>query len=53
MGIDLKAGGRTKSRRLRNPKTTDVYLRLLIKLYKFLSRRTNAKFNEIVHKRLC
>ena len=31
---------------------SDVYLRLLVKLYRFLARRTDTKFNEIVMKRL-
>merc|ERR1712080_353045 len=30
----------------------DIYLRLLVKLYRFLARRTDAKFNEIVLRRL-
>nr|ABW23172.1 ribosomal protein rpl18 [Arenicola marina] len=34
------------------PKSEDIYLRLLVKLYRFLARRTNAKFNKIVLKRL-
>lgn len=34
------------------PKSEDVYLRLLVKLYRFLARRTNAKFNSIILKRL-
>ena len=34
------------------PKSDDVYLRLLVKLYRFLARRTDTKFNEIVMKRL-
>merc|ERR1711915_931216 len=36
----------------RAPKSDDIYLRLLVKLYRFLARRTNAKFNKIVLKRL-
>ncbi|XP_076043157.1 ribosomal protein L18 [Oratosquilla oratoria] len=36
----------------REPKSQDVYLRLLVKLYRFLARRTDSKFNEIVMKRL-
>ncbi|KAK8731359.1 hypothetical protein OTU49_007563 [Cherax quadricarinatus] len=36
----------------RKPKSQDVYLRLLVKLYRFLARRTNSKFNKIVLKRL-
>ncbi|XP_037930299.1 60S ribosomal protein L18, partial [Teleopsis dalmanni] len=34
------------------PKSQDVYLRLLVKLYRFLQRRTNKKFNRIILKRL-
>ena len=34
------------------PKSDDVYLRLLVKLYRFLARRTDGKFNEIIMKRL-
>lgn len=34
------------------PKSEDVYLRLLVKLYRFLARRTSAKFNRIILKRL-
>merc|ERR1711915_256214 len=36
----------------RAPKSQDIYLRLLVKLYRFLARRTNAKFNKIILKRL-
>ena len=52
MGIDIpkkhvKKGGRT------DPVSPDPYLRLLVKLYKFLARRTSSKFNEVVLHRLC
>merc|ERR1712227_299611 len=30
----------------------DIYLRLLVKLYRFLARRTEKKFNKIILKRL-
>ena len=33
MGIDLDKGGRGKSRNSRNTRTTDVYLKLLIKVF--------------------
>jgi hypothetical protein len=33
MGIDLDKGGRGKSRNERKTRTTDVYLKLLIKVY--------------------
>merc|ERR1712150_42321 len=36
----------------KEPRSQDIYLRLLVKLYRFLARRTNAKFNKIVLKRL-
>ncbi len=46
MGIDIKAGGRkaTKKRGRTGPVSENLYLRLLIKLYRFLARRTDAKF---------
>ena len=53
MGIDLYKRGRIQSRVGRTPTTTNLYHRLLIKLYKFLARRTDSKFNKIVYKRLC
>mmetsp|Transcript_30724 Transcript_30724/g.74868 ORF Transcript_30724/g.74868 Transcript_30724/m.74868 type:complete len:189 (+) Transcript_30724:61-627(+) len=52
MGIDLKAGGRVKSKSRKAPKSENVYQLLLVKLYRFLARRTDSKFNEIVLKRL-
>eukprot|EP00612_Vaucheria_litorea_P000360 CAMPEP_0171453592 /NCGR_PEP_ID=MMETSP0945-20130129/1234_1 /TAXON_ID=109269 /ORGANISM="Vaucheria litorea, Strain CCMP2940" /LENGTH=187 /DNA_ID=CAMNT_0011978481 /DNA_START=32 /DNA_END=595 /DNA_ORIENTATION=- len=52
MGIDLVAGGKTKQKTRTSPKTNDVYINLLVRLYRFLSRRTNAKFNKIILKRL-
>lgn len=35
------------------PAGDNVYLNLLVKLYRFLARRTGANFNKIVLKRLC
>merc|ERR1712032_1315241 len=52
MGIDLPKRGRLQKRSGRETKTNDVYLRLLIKLYTFLARRTDAKFNQVILKRL-
>lgn len=54
MGIDLKAGGRRVGHKssMRVVKTQNPYNRLLIKLYKFLSRRTDSKFCATVLKRL-
>ncbi|XP_032592343.1 60S ribosomal protein L18 [Drosophila grimshawi] len=51
MGIDINHKYDRKVRRT-EPKSQDVYLRLLVKLYRFLQRRTNKKFNRIVLKRL-
>ena len=53
MGIDLYRKGRIRNRAApRKATTTNLYHGLLIKLYKFLARRTDSKFNTIVHKRL-
>jgi large subunit ribosomal protein L18e len=54
MGIDLKAGGRRTGHKSSTKviKTANPYKRLLIKLYKFLSRRTGSAFCETVAKRL-
>lgn len=52
-GIDLIAGGRYVGHKRREaPKSDNVYLKLLVKLYRFLARRTDAKFNEVVLRRL-
>jgi len=51
MGIDIKAGGRVK-KSVTKTKTENPYVRLLVKLYKFLSRRTDSKFNKVILKRL-
>jgi len=54
MGIDLKAGGKRVGHKssMKVIKTHDPYKRLLIKLYKFLSRRTDSPFCQVVLKRL-
>ncbi|KAH0470837.1 hypothetical protein IEQ34_000560 [Dendrobium chrysotoxum] len=51
-GIDLIAGGRSKKTKRTAPKSDDVYLKLLVKLYRFLVRRTGSKFNAVILKRL-
>ncbi|ELT99918.1 hypothetical protein CAPTEDRAFT_159560 [Capitella teleta] len=51
MGIDISHKHKRKVVR-KAPKSEDVYLRLLVKLYRFLARRTDAKFNKIILKRL-
>ncbi|WP_187787995.1 hypothetical protein, partial [Salmonella sp. S146_54837] len=50
-GIDID---RSKLRKVRRtgPKSDDIYLRLLVQLYRFLARRTRSRFNEIILKRL-
>ena len=50
-GVDIRHNKDRKVRRTA-PKSEDIYLRLLVKLYRFLARRTDAKFNEIVLRRL-
>merc|ERR1712166_1201529 len=52
MGIDLDRAGRKVNRNFRAAKTGNLYHGLLIKLYSFLARRTDSKFNKIVYKRL-
>jgi large subunit ribosomal protein L18e len=52
MGIDIEAGGRSKKTVRTSPKSDNVYLRLLVKLYRFLARRTSSNFNKVVLKRL-
>jgi len=54
MGIDIKAGGRkaTKKSGRTAPVSENLYLRLLVKLYRFLARRTDATFNKVILKRL-
>ncbi|GMT26062.1 hypothetical protein PFISCL1PPCAC_17359, partial [Pristionchus fissidentatus] len=51
MGIDINHKHDRRARRTA-PKSEDPYLRILVKLYKYLARRTGAKFNEIVLRRL-
>lgn len=53
MGIDLVSGGRRVGHHARTaPKSDNVYLKLLVKLYTFLARRTGSNFNKVVLKRL-
>lgn len=54
MGIDFyKTKKHARTAPKRTVKSHNPYLRLLKKLYAFLERRTNSKFNQIVHHRLC
>lgn len=52
MGIDLIRGGRIANRGFRKTKSSNSYIKSLIRLYSFLTRRTESKFNEVIHKRL-
>merc|ERR1712121_37991 len=51
MGIDICHKYDRKVHRT-EPKSQDIYLKLLVKLYRVMARRTNSKFNKIVLKRL-
>jgi len=51
MGIDIKAHHVKKGNRTA-PKSEDPYLLLLVKLYRFLARRTDASFNKVILHRL-
>ena len=53
MGIDLKAGGRKKNHNKTETKSTNLYIHLLLRLYRFLERRTeNSKFCRAITRRL-
>eukprot|EP00116_Pleurobrachia_bachei_P010974 sb/3471236/ len=51
MGIDINHKHDRKVHRT-EPVSQNVYIRLLVKLYRFLARRTNGKFNQVILKRL-
>ncbi|KAG0700047.1 ribosomal protein L18e/L15P [Suillus ampliporus] len=51
MGIDLKTHHVKKAQRTA-PKSEDPYLLLLVKLYRFLARRTDSDFNKAILHRL-
>ncbi|KAI9900059.1 hypothetical protein N3K66_004321 [Trichothecium roseum] len=51
MGIDLDRH-HVKGTHRQAPKSDNVYLKLLVKLYRFLARRTDASFNKVVLRRL-
>ena len=52
MGVDLRNKSRQGKTGRQELKSENPYNRLLVKLYKFLSRRTDSKFNATVLKRL-
>jgi len=51
MGIDIEHN-KDKKKHRDAPVSQDPYLRILVKLYRFLARRTDAKFNKVILKRL-
>merc|ERR1712000_585011 len=51
MGIDLDRHHVRDGHR-KAPKSDNVYLKLLVKLHRFLARRTDANFNKVVLRRL-
>ncbi|KAJ1724154.1 60S ribosomal protein L18 [Coemansia erecta] len=51
MAIDI-ANKHVKSKNRSAPVSENVYLLLLVKLYRFLARRTDSNFNKVVLKRL-
>jgi len=51
MGIDLDRH-HVRSTHRKAPKSDNVYLKLLVKLYRFLARRTSSSFNAVVLRRL-
>merc|ERR1712070_706146 len=52
MGIDLVKRGRIKNSNKVNTRSTNLYTHLLIKLFRFLSRRTESAFSKTVLRRL-
>ncbi|GAA5843284.1 hypothetical protein JCM3766R1_003651 [Sporobolomyces carnicolor] len=51
MGIDIERHHVKKGQRTA-PQSEDPYLMLLVKLYRFLARRTESRFNKVVLRRL-
>ncbi|KAG8348206.1 putative Ribosomal protein 60S L18 and 50S L18e [Trypanosoma vivax] len=52
MGVDLTGVQKMKRVVRHHTYSTNPYIKLLIKLYKFLAKRTNSSFNKLIHKRL-
>ncbi|KAI1332564.1 ribosomal protein L18e/L15P [Xylariaceae sp. FL0255] len=51
MGIDLDRH-HVRGTHRQAPKSDNVYLKLLVKLYRFLARRTDSNFNKVILRRL-
>lgn len=52
MGIDLTGVSKAKRVIRHHSASSNPYIKLLIKLYKFLAKRTNSSFNKLVYQRL-
>eukprot|EP00286_Rhodomonas_abbreviata_P022734 CAMPEP_0181310480 /NCGR_PEP_ID=MMETSP1101-20121128/12608_1 /TAXON_ID=46948 /ORGANISM="Rhodomonas abbreviata, Strain Caron Lab Isolate" /LENGTH=193 /DNA_ID=CAMNT_0023417111 /DNA_START=21 /DNA_END=602 /DNA_ORIENTATION=+ len=54
MGFDkgITSVGKSKTKFRKEPKSENVYIKLLVKLYRFLARRTDSAFNKVILKRL-
>ncbi|CAD8175809.1 unnamed protein product [Paramecium pentaurelia] len=52
MGLDAYKKTRVQRNVVRKVTSTNLYLKLLIKLYKFLARRTDSNFNSTILRRL-
>ncbi|KAI0502845.1 solute carrier family 25 member 42 [Xylaria bambusicola] len=52
MGIDVPGKHHLRGTHRKAPKSDNVYLKLLVKLYRFLARRTDSSFNKVVLRRL-
>lgn len=52
MAIDHFGKPHEKSSHRKEPASQNPYLRLLVKLYRFLARRSDAKFNKVILKQL-
>ncbi|KAK5628559.1 hypothetical protein RRF57_004274 [Xylaria bambusicola] len=52
MGIDVPGKHHLRGTHRKAPKSDNVYLKLLVKLYRFLARRTDSNFNKVVLRRL-
>ena len=52
MGIDLKAGGRVRSKEKKVLNSPNLYLKLLMKLFRFMSRRSPCPIHKTILRRL-
>merc|ERR1740121_2414772 len=52
MGVDLANRGRFQKKNKTNSKSKNLYHHLLVKLFRFLARRTGSKFTSTILRRL-